>query len=120
VLSKIGYQPSAFSYQPRKGISKNKAQGELISGQNGQLMICVNLPLIFLFRVAIFDPLSSILDSILYCSLPTASCLSLSFGCQLSAVFCLLSLCALLFVVFPSSCLLPTASCLSLSLLANS
>jgi len=70
VLSKIGYQPSAFSYQPRKGIRKNKAQGELISGQNGQIMICVNLPLIFLFRVAIFDPLSSILDSILYCSLP--------------------------------------------------
>jgi len=39
-----------------------------------------NLRLIFLFRVAIFDPQSAILGSILYCSLPTASCLSLPFG----------------------------------------
>jgi len=37
-------------------------------------LIGVNLRLIFLFCVAIFDPQSSILGSILYCSLPTAYC----------------------------------------------
>ena len=80
VLSVKQNRLSAVSFQPRQGISKNKAQGELISGQNGQIMICINLQLIFLFRVAIFALQSSILGSILYCSLPTASCLSLSFG----------------------------------------
>jgi len=72
-LQETSYQLSAVSYQPRKGIRKNKAQGELISGQYGQIMICVCLR-----ESAVKFPLSCcyLRYSILYprlSSLPTQS-----------------------------------------------